>query len=187
MVRGISDVFGEVVLIWGSCYDWRGRSWCSRVRSLGRACDSSAPGGSRSAARFRRSSARVFSPYVVQAGSARPRGAGGPAPTAFNRAGEKVRATRGRLPRVSCEVGPRRVCGLAVPSSGRRSECRRGVQAVKRSSGGLRWAAGGAGGDGGVPAGAVDDHGVDPAQQRGGAGDPGLSALRAAGRGAGLP
>ena len=31
-------------------------------------------------------------------------GAGGPAPTAFNRAGEKVRATRGELPRVICEV-----------------------------------------------------------------------------------
>ena len=33
-----------------------------------------------------------------------PAGAGGPAPTAFNRAGEKVRATRGELPRVICEV-----------------------------------------------------------------------------------
>ena len=50
-----------------------------------------------------------------------PAGTGGPAPTAFNRAGEKVRTTRGRLPRVICEAGPRRVCGLAVPSSGRRS------------------------------------------------------------------
>ena len=38
------------------------------------------------------------------------------------------------------------------------------MQAVKRWSGGLRWAAGGAGGDGRIPAGAVDDHGVDPAQ-----------------------
>jgi len=28
----------------------------------------------------------------------------GPAPTAFNRAGEKLRATRGELPRVSHEV-----------------------------------------------------------------------------------
>ena len=50
----IFDVFGELALTWGSCYDWRGCSWCSRVRSLGRACDSSAPGGSRSAARLPR-------------------------------------------------------------------------------------------------------------------------------------
>jgi hypothetical protein len=33
-----------------------------------------------------------------------PAGAGGLAPTAFNRAGEKVRATRGQLPRVLTEV-----------------------------------------------------------------------------------
>ena len=64
-----------------------------------------------------------------------------------------------------------------------------------RWSGGLRWAAGGvlaggvAGGDCGVPAGAVDDHGVDPAQQRGGARDAGLGAPRPGGGGrrTGLP
>ena len=117
-----------------------------------------------------------------------PAGTGGPAPTAFNRAGEKVRATRGRLPRVICEAGPRRVCGLAVPSSGRRSRAPVRAQEVKRWSGGLRRAAGGAGGDSGSPAGAVDDHGVDPAQQRGGARDPGLRAPRAGrGRHADLP
>src|SRR5580658_6241340 len=58
----------------------------------------------------------VFSLYVVQAGSACLRGcAGRPAPTAFNRAGEKLQATGGKLPRVSGGVGPRRPGGLALP------------------------------------------------------------------------
>src|SRR5579859_3649194 len=59
---------------------------------------------------------RVFSLYVVQAGSACPRDArGGPAPTACNRAGEKLRAAGRQLPVVSGGVGPRRLGGLAVP------------------------------------------------------------------------
>ena len=44
--------------------------------------------------------------------------AGRPAPTAFNRAGEKLRATGGGLPRVSYGVGPRRRDGLALPLIG---------------------------------------------------------------------
>jgi hypothetical protein len=42
----------------------------------------------------------------VQAGLACPRGAGRPAPTAFNRAGEKLRAAGGELPRVVSGVVP---------------------------------------------------------------------------------
>ena len=38
-----------------------------------------------------------------------------PAPTAFNRAGEKLQATGGELPRVSDGAGPRRRDGLALP------------------------------------------------------------------------
>jgi hypothetical protein len=65
--------------------------------------------------------ARVFSLYVVQAGSAGPRVARpGPAPTAFNRAGEKLRATGGELPGVSDGVGPLRADGLALPLIGRK-------------------------------------------------------------------
>ena len=74
--------------------------------------------GGRSAGRLRVPVTRVFSLYVVQAGSARPRGAGRPAPTAFNRAGEKVRATGGELLRVSDGVGPQRRDGLALPLIG---------------------------------------------------------------------
>src|SRR5690349_14444044 len=44
-----------------------------------------------------------------------PADAGRRAPTAFNRAGEKVRAAGGELPRVSGGVGPRRLGGLALP------------------------------------------------------------------------
>jgi hypothetical protein len=58
---------------------------------------------------------RVFSLCVVQAGLAGLRRAGRPAPTAFNRAGEKLRATGGELPGVSGGVGPRRAGGLARP------------------------------------------------------------------------
>jgi hypothetical protein len=72
----------------------------------------------RSAGRLRVPVTRVFSLYVVQAGSACPRGAGGPAPTAFNRAGEKLQATGGELPRVWHGVGPRRRDGLALPLIG---------------------------------------------------------------------
>ena len=61
---------------------------------------------------------RVFSLHVVQAGSARAAEAAGPAPTAFNRAGEKLRATGGELPRVWAEAGPQREGGLALPLIG---------------------------------------------------------------------
>ena len=44
-----------------------------------------------------------------------PADAGRPAPTAFNRAGEKLRAAGEELPRVSGGVGPRRLGGLALP------------------------------------------------------------------------
>ena len=62
---------------------------------------------------------RVFSLHVVQAGSARAAEAAGPAPTAFNRAGEKLRATGGELPRVWAEAGPQREGGLALPLIGK--------------------------------------------------------------------
>ena len=61
---------------------------------------------------------RVFSLYVALAGSAWPRGAGRPAPAAFNRAGEKLQATGGELPRVWAEAGPQREDGLALPLIG---------------------------------------------------------------------
>ena len=127
---------------------------------------------------------RVFSLYVVQAGSALPAGAGRPAPTAFNRAGEKLRAARGELPRVSDEVVLDAGGGLALPLIGEEGLGRRAgaVGSAGQAASAGRRAAGGAGGDGGIPAGAVDDHGVDPAQQRGGARDAGLGAPRA-GRG----
>src|SRR5689334_1556763 len=58
----------------------------------------------------------VFSLYVVQAGSACPRvRAGRPAPTAFNRAGEKLQATGGELPRVSHGVVPDAGTGSLSP------------------------------------------------------------------------
>ena len=73
---GISDVFGGLVLIWGSCYGWRperlvsASAWCSGLDA----------GMRQFRARnepFRGAVAapvtRVFSPYVVQTGSARPR------------------------------------------------------------------------------------------------------------------
>ena len=47
-------------------------------------------------------------------------GAGRPAPTAFNRAGEKLRATGGELPRVSYGVVPDAGTGSLSPSSGRK-------------------------------------------------------------------
>ncbi len=47
-----------------------------------------------------------------------PHGCGRPAPTAFNRAGEKLRTAGGQLPRVCREADPQRCCGLAVPLLG---------------------------------------------------------------------
>ena len=46
--------------------------------------------------------------------------AGRPAPTAFNRAGEKLQATGGELPRVSYGVIPDAGTGSLSPSSGRK-------------------------------------------------------------------
>ena len=46
--------------------------------------------------------------------------AGRPAPTAFNRAGEKLQATGGELPRVSHGVIPDAGTGSLSPSSGRK-------------------------------------------------------------------
>ena len=46
--------------------------------------------------------------------------AGRPAPTAFNRAGEKLQATGGELPRVSHGVVPDAGTGSLSPSSGRK-------------------------------------------------------------------
>ena len=46
--------------------------------------------------------------------------AGGRAPTAFNRAGEKLQATGGELPRVSHGVVPDAGTGSLSPSSGRK-------------------------------------------------------------------
>ncbi|HEX3310037.1 MAG TPA: hypothetical protein VHS32_27610, partial [Streptosporangiaceae bacterium] len=93
--------------------------------------------------RFRVPVTRVFSLHVVQAGSARgPPDAAGPAPTAFNRAGEKLRATGGELPRVSYGVVPDAGTGSLSPSPGRKVKgTRSGAGEVKRWSGRLRGAA----------------------------------------------
>ena len=153
-----------------------------------RACWSSARRDGR-AARSGRPSPGVFSLHVVQAGSACPHDAGRPAPTAFNRAGEKLRAAGGELPRVSSGVVPDGHAGSLSPLiGGGRSRAPVQGGGKKRWSGSLRLvlpgvvAAGGTGGDGGIPAGAVDDHAVDPAQQGGGARNAGLGAP-GAGRG----
>ena len=61
-----------------------------------------------------------------------PREAAGPAPTAFNRAGEKLQATGGELPRVSYGAGPRRPCGLALPLIGEEGQ---GAPAAVRADG----------------------------------------------------
>lgn len=139
--------------------------------------------------RFGVPAARVFSLYVVQAGSARAAGSGRACPTAFNRAGEKPQATGESCP--GCQMGlvPNVRAGSLSPSSGRKVKgTRSGAGGWERWSGGLRLVvrgvmpAGGAGSNGGIPAGAVDDQAVDPAQQGGGAGDAGPGAP-GAGRG----
>src|SRR5215467_15181908 len=81
------------------------------------ACRIAAPGKAASRGRSGCPVAWVFSPYVVQAGSARVRGL---APTAFNRAGEKSRATGGGLPKVVDGVVPGDHAGSPSPSSGRK-------------------------------------------------------------------
>ena len=63
---------------------------------------------------------RVFSPYVVQAGSAGPGGAGRPAPTAFNRAGEKLRATGESCPGLAARLILNEMAGSLSPSAGRK-------------------------------------------------------------------
>ena len=90
------------------------------------------------AARVRVPVTRVFSLYVVQAGSACLRGAGRPAPTAFNRAGEKLRAAGGELPGVSSEADPQRDGGLALPLSGEEGRGHLDGCGTKRWSGCLR-------------------------------------------------
>jgi hypothetical protein len=62
----------------------------------------------------------VFSLYVVQAGSARRWDLGGLPRQRSTGLGEKPQATGGGLPWVSDGVGPRRLGGLALPSSGRK-------------------------------------------------------------------
>ena len=74
---------------------------------------------------------RVFSLHVVQAGSARAAGGGRACPTAFNRAGEKLRATGGELPRVWAEADPQREGGLALPLSSERK-----VKGTRNGAGG---------------------------------------------------
>ncbi len=44
VVPGISDVSGELDLIWGSCHDWRRAAGVREYGACGQACDSSAPG-----------------------------------------------------------------------------------------------------------------------------------------------
>ena len=98
--RRVSGGLGEWVLIWG--FTTAGACWgrafarCGHgefragpVAVLRRGCGARHPG------LLALRSASGLGPAA---------GAGGPAPTAFNRAGEKVRATRGELPRVICEV-----------------------------------------------------------------------------------
>jgi hypothetical protein len=113
--------------------------------------------------------------------------AGRPAPTAFNRAGEKLQATRGRaaqgVVRGWSPTPGRARSPPFVREEGLRAPMldRGGVWPWVRQpppGGGRAGRRGLAGGDGGVPAGAVDDHAVDPAQQRGSAGDPCLGAAR---------
>ena len=77
---------------------------------------------------------RVFSLHVVQAGSACPHDAGRPAPTAFNRAGEKLRAAGGELPRVSSGVVPDGQTGSLSPLIGG-GRSRAPVQGGGRSAG----------------------------------------------------
>jgi len=83
-----------------------------------------------------------------------------------------------------CPMGRSPTPGRArsPPHRGGRSGHPWRVRDGKGWSGRLRLVAGivlAAGGDGGIPAGAVDDHGVEPAQQRGRARHAGLDASRA--------
>ena len=112
----------EQLVKWGSCYGWclacpgfaadRAGGLTAGMTKCRAGKDGDIPGAVRVPA------TRVFSLHVVQAGSARAAEAAGPAPTAFNRAGEKLRATWGELPRVWAEAGPQREGGLALPLIG---------------------------------------------------------------------
>jgi hypothetical protein len=129
--------------------------------------------------------ARVFSPYVAQAGSAcAPRMGGRPAPTAFNRAGEKPRGTGEGCPGWITGWSPTMMRARPPRAPGRKVLGTRGRARGGRMrwSGGLRLLAGGdaaAGCSRRVPAGVVHGHEVDPAQQRGRARDPGPGAAGA--------
>jgi hypothetical protein len=62
----------------------------------------------------------VFSLYVVQAGSAARRVWGGPAPAAFNRAGEKARAGGDSCPGFTTGLVPDEFAGSLSPVRGGR-------------------------------------------------------------------
>jgi hypothetical protein len=68
----------------------------------------------------------VFSLYVVQAGSAARRVWGGPAPAAFNRAGEKARAGGDSCPGFTTGLVPDELAGSLSPSPGGRPRGPRG-------------------------------------------------------------
>jgi hypothetical protein len=168
-------------------------AWMRGRRAWLRACRSSAPGTRSSRDAVWVPVTWVFSLYVVQAGSAWP--GMGRAGLLLQRSTGLVRSSRrpgGELPRVSDGVGPLRRDGLALPLIGEKVSGTCGGCGWKRWSSGLRLTAGEvlvAGGGSGIPASVVDHHGVDPAQQRGGARDPGLGPPRPGFRGcrAGLP
>lgn len=112
----VCAVFRILVLIWGSCCGWR---WYA---GRGLACGHGGcrPGGMPCQGGRGARCPGVFSPYVVQAGSAAcAGGAGSPAPTAFNRAGEKAPGDRGGLPGVVNGVVPDVDAGSPSPFPGR--------------------------------------------------------------------
>ena len=130
-------------VIWGYCYGWAwgGGSLAGPVRAGGMA--GRRPGGVPGAGAVRVPFTRVFSLYVVQAGSARPRGAGGPAPTACNRAGEKA-GWPGAAAQGCRRGGPQRWGGLAAPARGDGSGGPVAGMGASCWSGGLHGGAGGA-------------------------------------------
>ena len=77
---------------------------------------------------------RVFSPYVVQAGSARPRVRAGLLLQRSTGLVREVRATRGELPRVICEVILGAGAGSLSPHRGEGlgHRCGRGREALLR-------------------------------------------------------
>ena len=139
--RRVSGVCGEWVLIWGSCYGWR---WLLRAWRCGPAAGMRKFRAGRwpSAARSRVPVTRVFSLYVVQAGSACPRVRAG---LPRQRSTGLVRSS-GRpgesCPGLSAGWSSTADAGSLSPSSGRKvSGTRGGCGRTKRWSGGLRLAA----------------------------------------------